>query len=264
MTDRILIEIDGGVAKATLNRADKHNAVDKEMFEAFAEVGRELSSNRSVRAVVLHGDGENFCAGIDTSVFTSAALDPKSMQPLEGSPANFYQTAAYVWRDLPVPVVAALHGVVFGAGLQIALGCDLRYASASAQLSIMETKWGIIPDMGVTTTLPGLVPYDKACELAITGRIISGEEAAALGLVTSVAGDPLAAAMETATRFAGRSPDAVRSIKALFREAWGDRDAALLRREAELQMKVMASPNMREAVAANVEGRDPEFSDPVS
>ena len=264
MTDRILIDVDDGIASVTLNRPDKHNAVDTRTFEAFIETGQTLSRDRSVRAVVLTGAGENFCAGIDTSVFKGDAIDPQSMRPVAGSPANFYQAAAYVWRDLPMPVVGALHGVVFGAGLQIALGCDIRYARPDAQLSIMETKWGIIPDMGITTVLPGLVPYDTACELAMTGRVVSGDEAATLGLVTSVVDDPLAAARETAARLASRSPDAVRAIKALFREAWGDRDAALLRREAELQMRVMAAPNMREAVTANIERRAPKFADPTN
>ena len=261
MTDRILVSIEDGIATATLNRADKHNAVDKAMFEAFIDVGKTLADDRSIRAVVLHGDGENFCAGIDISVFQSGGVDTQGMAPLEGSIANFYQAAAYVWRDMPVPVVAALHGVVFGAGMQIALGADLRYASADTQLSIMETKWGIIPDMSITTTLPGLVPYDKALELACTGRVVSGEEAGSLGLVTAVVDDPLAAARETASQLAGRSPDAIRAIKTLFREAWGDRDAALLRREAELQIRVMALPNMREAVAANMQKRVPDFAD---
>lgn len=261
MTDRILVSIEDGIATATLNRADKRNAVDKAMFEAFIDVGKTLADDRSIRAIVLHGDGEIFCAGIDISAFQSGSLGEQGMAPLDGSIANFYQSAAYVWRDMPVPVVAALHGVVFGAGMQIALGADLRYATADAQLSIMETKWGIIPDMSITTTLPGLVPYDKALELACTGRVISGEDAASLGLVTAVVDDPLAAAQETARRLAGRSPDAVRAIKALFRQAWGDRDAALLRREAELQMNVMASPNMREAVTANMQRREPDFGD---
>ena len=206
--------------------------------------------------------GRTFAPVLTRRCAKAVASIRKRCSRISELPANFYQAAAYVWRDLPVPVIGALQGVVFGAGLQIALGADLRFARPDAQLSIMETKWGIIPDMGITTLLPGLVSYDKACELAMTGRIVSGDEAATLGLVTSVADDPLAAAQQTAARLASRSPDAVRAIKTLFREAWGDRDAALLRREAELQMKVMAAPNMREAVAANVEGRRPEFSDP--
>ena len=265
MTDRVIVGIDNHVATVTLNRADKHNAVDRAMFDALTAAGRSLAADKSVRAVVLRGDGDHFCAGIDVSVFQGAGgIDPAMMAAGDDTPANYFQSTAYVWRELPVPVIAALHGVVFGAGLQIALGADVRFASADAKLSIMEIKWGIIPDMSVSTTLPGLVPYDKAAMLAWTGRIVSGDEAAELGLVTGVADDPLAAATELAAAVAAKSPDAVRAIKSLFKESWADREAVLLRREAELQLAVMAAPNHKEAVVANVEKRAPDFGDPAA
>ena len=261
MNDRITVDIVDHVADVVLNRPRKHNAVDAAMFEAFLEVGARLAADRSLRAVVLRGAGENFCAGIDISVFQNGATDPSWMQAGDDTPANVFQSAAYVWRRLPVPVVAALQGVVFGAGLQIALGADLRVARSDTKLSIMEIKWGLVPDMAMSTALPGLIAYDRAAELTWTGRIVSGEEAASIGLVSRLSEDPTATARELASRIAGQSPDAVRSAKTLLNEAYASRDAELLRREAELQMRVMSAANHRQAVAANLEQREPRFGD---
>lgn len=263
MTDRISVEMSDGVAIVSLNRPEKHNAVDRGMFDAIIETGARLASDRSLRAVVLQGNGDNFCAGIDISVFQGgeSSFDPASMQPLDPSLANYYQSAGWVWRELPVPVIAALRGAVFGAGLQIALGADLRIAGESAKLSVMEIKWGIIPDMGISVALPALMAYDKALELTWTGRIVGAEEAASLGLVTRMVDNPNETAVELARHIAGRSPDAIRAAKSLFKEAWADREAALLRREAELQLRVMAGANQKEAIMANLQKRDPDFGD---
>lgn len=262
MTDRIELAVRNGVARVSLNRPDKYNAVDHGMFDALIETGAALANDRSLRAVVLHGNGKNFCAGIDISVFQGGGdgMDPSLMQPQADSLANYFQSAGWVWRQLPVPVIASLHGAVFGAGLQIALGADIRIASETANLSVMEIKWGIIPDMGVSVALPALLPYDIALELTSTGRTVSGSEAASLGLVTRTADDPLAAALDLAEQIAGKSPDAIRATKSLFKDAWADREAALLMREAELQIKVMATRNHKEAIQANMQGRDPDFS----
>lgn len=266
MVDRVVIDIQNHVASVKLNRPNKHNAVDIAMFEAIIDAGESLAKDRSLRAVVISGAGDSFCAGIDVSVFAgkgigSAGAD--NMAVRGSSLANFYQSAAYVWRELPVPVIAALNGVVFGAGLQIALGADIRYASPSAKLSVMEIKWGIIPDMAISTTLPNLMAVDKAAELAWTGKVVSGTEAGELGLVTAVRENPLESAMETAKAIAGKSPDAVRAIKKLLYKAWETDAANLLRLEAELQLKVMATPNQMEAALANSENRMPDFGDAV-
>jgi enoyl-CoA hydratase/carnithine racemase len=266
MGDRVVVNVDRHVASVTLNRGDKHNAVDVAMFEALIEAGEALARDRSLRAVILHGAGESFCAGIDVSVFAGKGISASgadNMQPRGDSLANFYQSAAYVWRELPIPVIAALHGVVFGAGLQIALGADIRYATADTKMSIMEIKWGIIPDMAISTTLPNLMPVDKAAELAWTGKVISGSDASELGLITDIKEDPLVAAQELARTIAGKSPDAVRAIKKLFYAAWQPQFASSLRLEAELQTKVMASPNQMEATKANMEKRAPDFGDAV-
>ena len=265
MADPIIVERTGHVAIVRLNRPEKHNAIDKSMFDAFIEVGKRLAAERSLRAVVLAGNGTNFCAGIDLSMFAmnESNFDPQTLAAREDSLANYYQSAAYVWRELPVPVLAALKGVVFGGGLQISLGADIRFCHPDAQLSVMESKWGIIPDMGLTTTLPGLMSIDKALSLTWSGRVVSGKEACDLGLVTQTSEDPEQEAVQFAELVAGRSPDAIRAAKRLLQTAWADRDAELLRLEAELQLQVLAAPNQREAVRANMEKREPEFTDSV-
>jgi enoyl-CoA hydratase/carnithine racemase len=265
MTERIKIRVENHVATVTLNRADKRNAVDTAMFDAILVTAKSLEADPSVRAVVLHGDGGHFCAGIDISVFQGVGIGEKSaegLQPLAGSTANYFQSAALVWRELPVPVLVALEGTTFGAGLQIAMGADMRYAAPSVKMSVMEIKWGLIPDMGITTTLPGVVPQDKARELAYTGRILSADDALACGLVTEVVDDPLLRAQQVAAEIAAKSPDAIRFIKKLFNESWKGDSAMALRLEAELQGKVMAGENQAEAARANMEKRAPKFSDP--
>jgi enoyl-CoA hydratase/carnithine racemase len=211
---------------------------------------------------VMRGAGDNFCAGIDLSVFQGSGLsgiDKDAFKPRDGSPANFFQSAAYVWRELPVPVIAAIKGVAFGAGLQIALGADIRYAAPDARLSIMEIKWGIIPDMAITATLRDVMPADRAKELSLTGRIVSGSEAGTIGLITAVHDDPLDAARTLASEIAGKSPDASRAIKTLVNTSWHDSIEAALKREAKLQMSLLGKPNQTEAVTANLEKRAPDF-----
>ena len=264
MSDRVTVEIKDHVAEITLNRPDKHNAVDLAMFEALIEAGETLAKDAEVRAVVLRGAGDNFCAGIDLSVFQGsglAGLDKDAFKPRDGSPANFFQSAAYVWRALPVPVIAAIKGVAFGAGLQIALGADIRYAAPDARFSIMEVKWGIIPDMAITATLQDVMPVDRIKELAYSGRIIGGSEAEKVGLITSVQEDPIGSARRLAEEISGKSPDAIRAIKTLINSSWHESVEEGLRLEAGLQIKVLKSANQKEAVAANLESRAPDFQD---
>ena len=263
MSERVQIEIDGHVADVTLNRADKLNALDLKMFAALAEAADSIASNTSVRAVVLHGAGGNFCAGIDLSVLGESDLDfGKTLgTPVDPSPANFFQRAAYAWRELPVPVVCALEGVVFGGGLQVALGADIRYASPDAKFSIMESKWGLIPDMAISTTLRGLVAPDCVKELAWTARVLDSTEAQALGLITAVVDNPLATSRELAAECAARSPDSIRGIKALVNNAWQISDSDSLAMEARLQGGIIGGENQLEAVSANLNKRKPDFKD---
>jgi len=210
--------------------------------------------------VVLHGAGPSFCSGLDVSAFGS--LDTILDRP-EGQRANVAQRTCTGWIDVPAPVIAAVHGNCFGGGLQIALGADVRLAAPDARLSVMESKWGLVPDMGITSTLPRLVRIDVAKELTYTGRVLSGTEAAELGVVTHVADDPLAAAQELAAEIAGRSPDAMRAAKRLYDTSWhGPVEAGLLL-ETELQVGLIGSPNQIEAVRAGMAREPATFADSV-
>jgi len=263
MSEPVQVTIEGHIAQVTLNRPDKANAVNLAMFDALGAAGRELAENCAVRAVVLVGAGDNFCAGIDVSLFSDKqfAIDSKALSPVDSSPANRFQLAAYTWRQLPVPVICAIRGVAFGAGFQIAMGADLRYARPDSSLSIMEVKWGLIPDMAITTTLRDVLAVDRVKELAWSGRVVGGEEACQMGLVTALHEDPLAAAIETARTICVKSPDAIRSMKRLFNSAWRLSDSEALALEAELQLGVLGKKNQLEAVMANLQKRAPEFDD---
>jgi len=264
MSKRVTIDIDNRVATVTLNRADKRNALDMEMFEAISAAAASIANDSSVRAVVLCGAGVDFCAGIDVAIFTGDGIGTSLaglMEPQTEAGANFFQSAAMCWRELPVPVIAALRGSVFGAGFQMAMGTDFRYASPDVRMSIMEISWGLIPDMAITATLPGIVAEDRVRELAYTGRMVAAEEAFELGLVTHVVDAPLAGATAIAHDIAGKSPDAIRAIKTLVSTAWHGQAAAALRLEAALQISVLAGANQREAARANVEMRPPVFRD---
>ena len=261
MTNRVTVQREGTVARVSLNRPDKLNALDLDMFTALAETAQLIAADPEVRAVVLCGAGRAFCAGIDLGAFAQGPeLAATLLQPAGGGPATRAQAAAMVWRDLPQPVIAALHGQVFGGGLQIALGADIRIGAADAQLSVMEIRWGIIPDLGGSQTLRGLVAQDQAKLLTFTGKILSGSEALAANLLTMVAEDPLASAMSLAQTIAAQSPDAIRAAKRLLNEAWVGSVEDGLRLEATLQQTLLGTPNQNEAVRANLERRQPEFS----
>lgn len=263
MSDRVHVSIENGVARVRLSRPDKLNGLDLAMFEALIDAGKRLASDRSTRAVVLHGEGKGFCAGLD---FLSFMGSPDASQKLLArgpeSPANVAQRAAWIWQEVPVPVIAALHGVAFGGGLQIALAADVRFVTADAQLSVMEIKWGIIPDMAITQTLLRLVPLDRAKELTFTGRVISGTEAVALGLATRVCADPLEEALAMAALIAKKSPHAIRAAKRLLNDAPALSRADALKLETDLQVPLLGSANQMEAVGANMAKRDPVFADP--
>jgi len=268
VTDLVTIDRKGGVADVRLNRPEKYNALSPQMFAAITEAGESLMDAGDVRAVVLSGNGRGFCSGLDFSSFSAMADETRpagdrarAALSENRSPENFAQRPALVWKRLPVPVIAAIHGVAFGGGCQIALGADIRIARDDARLSILEIKWGLVPDMSITQTLRDLVPLDIAKELVFTGRIVSGAEAAAMGLVTRTAEDPLVEAMALAEEIAARSPDAVRADKRLLEQSWRADPGVGLELEAELQQGVIGRPNQIEAVKANFENRAPEFDD---
>jgi enoyl-CoA hydratase/carnithine racemase len=268
MSDRISIAISKGVADVRLNRADKMNALDAEMFEALYEAGHNLAREDSVRAVVLSGEGRCFCAGLDVTSFAAMASrdsgDSKGgkrtlLSRAQGEIANFAQSAAWVWRELPVPVVAAIHGVAYGGGLQIALGADLRVVAPDAKMSVMAIKWGLVPDMSGTQTLRDLVRLDVAKELTFTGRVISGEEALELGLATRVSKTPLETATEIAMEIARKSPSAIRAGKQLFNESFSGSQEEGLILEARLQGGLIGMPDQIETVKAQMERREARY-----
>lgn len=268
MSDRVTISVDeGGVADVRLNRPDKLNALDPAMFEALVAAGDEVAATKGVRAVVLSGEGRAFCAGLDFASFQAAAepgqKSARSLFDRSGaSPANHAQRAAWVWNEVPVPVIAAVHGVAYGGGLQIALAADLRIVAPDAKLSVRELHWGLIPDMSATQTLRHLVRLDVARELTYTARIVPGDEAVALGLATRTSAAPREDAFAVAREIASRNPDAIRAAKRLLSEATVGSVADGLRLEEALQKSVIGQPNQVEQVRANLEKRAPEFRDP--
>jgi enoyl-CoA hydratase/carnithine racemase len=261
--DRVAIEIADHVAIVTLTRPQKHNALDIAMFEAITAAAERLAGEQGVRAVVLHGEGPSFCSGLDVAgVMANQPGSDDLMAPLREPPPNWFQRPSYRWIELPVPVIAAIHGYCLGGGFQIALGADIRFATPDAKLSVLEVKWGLIPDMGITRTLPRLVGIDVAKELAFTGRVLSGSEAHDLGLVTHVTDEPLAAARELAAEIASRSPHAVRAMKRLIDQSWTGSPEETLRLEADLQLGLLGTPNQLEAVRAGMLKEPAQFIDP--
>lgn len=255
--------VEAGVADVRLVRPAKHNALDPAMFTALDEAAAALATRADVRAVVLSGDGPSFCSGLDFAGMATAELGVEDLLAApDGEVANIFQRVSYAWQRLPMPVVAALHGACFGGGAQIALGADIRVAGPDTRISVMEIRYGLVPDMGITQALPTLVSLDVAKELTLTGRIVEADEAARLGLVTRLDDDPLAAARELAQRIAARSPHAVRAAKRLLGEAYRARSEEMLALEAELQRELIGSPNQLAAVAAVVTGEPAEFADP--
>ncbi len=263
-TAEVLVEIDGQVAEVQLNRPGKLNALSAAMFDELARIGNELAGNRDVRIVILSGVGGNFSSGLDTALIAAMAgqidrLRADLAAPVNDSGANRFQEPCMVWRRMAKPVIAAIEGVAFGGGLQLALGADFRFATPDARLSVMEARWGIVPDMGITQLLAGLVRPDIAKELMMTARVIPGEEAARLGLVTRLADDPRAAARAFAEELALRSPEVLGAVKRLVDEGFRLPGAEGLRLEAVLQARLVGSPNQVEAVTARMERRRPQY-----
>lgn len=255
------------VAEVILNRPDKHNALSLDMFEEIVRVGESLAKEREVRCIVLRGNGPSFCAGLDAGAMKSLVVDQQSADEALGrlfkrddGPDNIAQRVAYVWQKVQQPVIGALHGAVYGGGLQIALGTDIRIAAPETTFCIMEIRYGLIPDMSITQTLPDIMSKDKAMELALTGRIFPSTEALDLGVVTVVDDDPVGRALSMAKEITAKSPDASRATKRLFRESWRADASETLRLEETLQRELIGSKNQIEAVMASQQKRDPKFS----
>lgn len=274
MSDRISLTLDRGVADVRLNRPDKINALDHAMFEAIVDAGEALKGDPTVRAVVLSGEGRGFCAGLDFGSFQAMASEgPRDAVPsgqraadlgaigdTSGRITHLGQQAAWVWQELTVPVIAAVHGPALGGGLQIALGADVRIVAPDAKLSVLEARWGLIPDMTGTALLPTLVGLDVAKDLTFTGRMVSGEEAVRIGLATQLADDPRAAALDLARELTLRSPDALREGKRLLNLSRTRPIEEQFADERRTMASLIGSPNQVEATMAYFEQRPPQFS----
>jgi len=249
MTARVLITIENHIATVTLNRADKHNALDMEMFYAIDSAIKNLKNNKDVRAIILHGAGEDFCSGLDVkAIMRSPKNSLKLLFKWLPNHANLAQRVSSAWQTLPVPVIAAIQGRCWGGGLQIALGADIRIATQNSNWSIMENRWGLIPDMGGTLAFKTLMRQDIALELAMSAQQISGEQAQEYGLVTHLEDKPLLAAKKLAKELIENSPDANAAIKKLLRNSWWSSSAMTLLRESFYQIKVLMNKNQRIAV----------------
>jgi len=259
--ERVTISIADGVADVRLNRPDRINALDKAMHEALSAAASRLTGDPSVRAVVLSGAGRGFCAGIDVDALANDP-DLKDLIPRTHGDANLFQATVWNWRRLDVPVIAAVHGYAFGGGCQLALGADVRIATPDAKLSIMEAKYGLIPDMAGIALLRNIVRDDVARELVFSGRIIDGAEALTLGLVTRLADDPLKAAFDMAKAFAAGSRPALTAAKRLLNRAADEAATAadLLLAEAQEQIPLITGADHKEAVSAAAEKRPPNFA----
>lgn len=272
MTDRITVTVSEGVADVKLSRADKMNALDDAMFAALIETGERLTHEKGVRAVVLSGEGRAFCTGLDMSNFgrmagggdekpkeDSAALG--RLAPRTHGIANRAQHAVLVWRNIPVPVIAAVHGVAFGGGFQVALGADMRYIAPGTKLSVMEIKWGLVPDMAGMELMRHIARDDIIRELTYTGRIFSAEEALAYGFATRLSADPYAEAISVAREIADKSPTAIRAGKRIINSIPSLDAAGILLAESVEQDKLMGGAHQKEAIIANMEKRRPVFQD---
>ena len=267
MNELVKISIENSVADVRFNRPEKYNALSFDMIDAMANAINRLAKEPGVRVVVISGEGKSFCAGMDVENFAALQSGENKFSNItdryQNRPSNIYQHIGYGWKELPVPVIAAIHGVALGGGFQIAMGADIRFSAPDAKFSLMEMKWGLIPDMSITQTIRDIVSIDVAKELIFTGKVIKGEEAARLNLVTHVCEKPYEEAMALAREIASKNPDAVRAAKKLINEVWHGDSGRGLMMESELMMTLMGSPNQMEAVTANFAKQPPKFKDPA-
>lgn len=265
MSDRVLVTIQDHIAKVMLNRPEKMNALDQAGFEQLASAAVDISHDSRVRAVLIHANGDHFCSGADRSFLQGAFADPavfsdKALNLAVGESANEFQKPAMLWYELDVPVVVCLQGVVYGAGLQVALAGDIRIGDETTSMSLFEIHWGLIPDMGISQTLPRLVRADIAAELMLTGRVVGAKEAMSIGLLTRLEDNPLRAAIDLTKQIAAKSPGAIKHGKRLLRESAKMNSAQGLALEARLQSELVGTPNQLEAAMSNLQKREPNFT----
>jgi enoyl-CoA hydratase/carnithine racemase len=260
MNERVKYEIRDDIAYITLNRADKYNALDPEMFDALIKTANKIKNNKSLRAVILSGAGKAFCTGLDFPSFITqkkTVLFAFLKRPFRKT--NQFQKIAWMWREIPIPVISVIHGYCFGGGVQIALASDFRFITPDCEFSILEAKWGMIPDMSASVTLRELVSIDQAKLLSMTGRIISGTKAHQLNLVTGVSIDPMAMAEALVEELKQRSPDSVVATKKLFHQTWSSSEAHAFARERMIQLGLLLGKNQNIAMKANLKKEKPNF-----
>lgn len=277
ISERVTISVVDQVADVRMVRADKRNALDNAMFSALATVGEQLKTMSDVRAVVLSGEGASFCAGLDFGSFQAMANSkntPESASAskpsqasrvnagdmIDGRITHLAQQVCWVWQEIPVPVIAAIHGHALGGGLQMALGTDIRIVHPDTQLSIREVHWGLIPDMTGTLMLSRLVRPDIAKDLVFSARIFSGREALELGVATRLSNDPLHDALALAAEISLRSPDAIRGAKQLLNRMANAGAAEQFAHERQVIGQLVGTPNQVEAVMAHFEKRPAIFT----
>ena len=261
MNDLLSYRVENHIARVTLNRPDKMNALNLAMFEALAAVGETIKADNTIRAVVLSGAGKSFCGGLDMSMF-AGDVDWSTLEVRSHGLTNLFQQVAWVWHEIPVPVIAAVQGHCLGGGLQIISGADMRFVEPQAKLSILEIKWGLVPDMAGTQLWSRYVREDILRDLTYSGRLFTGVEAMALGFATRLCDDPLHEALQAAEQIANRSPHAIRANKRLLNNQSQLSYAEGLLAEAVEQKAILGSANQMEAVMANMEKRAPNFADP--
>ena len=270
MSDRVTINISDGIADVRFNRADKRNALDGEQFAAIVDAGESLKTNKKIRVVVLSGEGASFCAGLDLASMGAMAgggSDSGEKQPAasdmeNGRITHLAQQSAWVWQEVPVPVIAAVHGHALGGGCQIAMGADIRFAHPDTKFSVRETYWGLVPDMAGTVLMHGLVRPDILKDIVMSARIFDGREAAEIGIVTRLSETPREDAFSYAAEICKRSPDAVRGAKELLNRMTVEFAAAQFAAERRIIGSLIGGHNQRESVMSDFEKRAPAYIDP--
>lgn len=270
MSERVIVNISDGIADVRFNRPEKRNALDGEQFAAIVEAGESLKGNKKIRVVVVSGEGASFCAGLDLASMGGMATGerqggntPTASDMQEGRITHLGQQSAWVWQEVPVPVIAAVHGHALGGGCQIALGADMRFAHPDTKFSVRETYWGLVPDMAGTVLMQGLVRPDVMKDIVFSARIFDGREAHEMGLVTRLTESPREDALTYAEEICRRSPDAVRGAKELLNRMTLDFAAAQFAAERRIIGSLIGGHNQREAVMSDFEKRAPAYIDPV-
>jgi len=247
--DTVTYRVENHIAYVQLNRPEKHNGLNKQLIDDLILAAKKVKKDNNIRCVILSGGGPSFCAGLDFGyVAKNPSIVPRYFFKLPWSKDNTFQRVAYIWRKLPVPVICVIHGNCFGAGIQIALASDFRFSTPDATLSIMEMKWGLIPDMSLTTVLSSLVKEDVAKELTMTGKKITGAQAKTLGLVTDIDQEPEVKAVALAEQIIEQSPDAIAATKSLYRKTWHAGDRISLLWERLIQLRLLGRKNQKIAL----------------